>query len=315
MTTLVTGGLGYLGSRLLRELAARPAVVDGPIRVLDNLQRPRHHVLWGLPDAGDYDDDYEFVRGDVRDEEVVSEAMTGVDAVVHLAAITNAARSTEIPEETRTVNRDGALTVFEAAREAGVEEFVYASTCSVYGTTEGVVDETADTAPESPYAEAKRAAERAILDRGEEADPTVTALRFGTVHGWSAGMRFDTIPTEFAFAAATGQRVQVYEFEGLDERYRPLVHVGDAARAMGFALADLDGGVYNVVGENATVAEIARTVADVAPDASVERVRVADGAARSCRVDGGKLAGAGFEMESGLADGIAEVVERFEGIQ
>jgi len=311
MTTLVTGGLGYLGSRLLRELAAAPGVGDEPIRILDNLQRPRHHVLWGLPDAGDY----EFVRGDVRDADVVAEAMTGVDAVVHLAAITNAARSTEIPEETRTVNRDGALTVFEAAREAGVEEFVYASTCSVYGTTEGVVDETADTAPESPYAEAKRDAERAILDRGEEADPTVTALRFGTVHGWSRGMRFDTIPTGFAFAAATGQPVQVYEFEGLDARYRPLVHVGDAARAMGFALADLDGGVYNVVGENATVAEIARTVADVLPDASVERVTVSDGAARSCRADGGKLARAGFEMESGLARGIAEVVDRFEGIQ
>jgi len=307
MTTLVTGGLGYLGSRLLRDLADCPGVADGRIRILDSLQRPRHHVLWDLPDAGDY----EFVHGDVRDAETVAESMDGVDAVIHLAAITNAARSTEIPEQTRAVNRDGALTVFEAAREAGVEDFVYASTVSVYGTTDGTADETAETDPASPYAAAKRDAERAILDRAEGAALTATALRFGTVHGWSAGMRFDTIPTEFAFAAATGKPLQVYEFEALGARYRPLVHVGDAARAMRFALTALDGGVYNVVGENATVAEIAETVAAVVPETTVERVAVADDAARSCRADGGKLARAGFTTRYGLVDGIEEIVERF----
>jgi len=307
MTTLVTGGLGYLGSRLLRDLADCPGVADGRIRILDSLQRPRHHVLWDLPDAGDY----EFVHGDVRDAETVAESMDGVDAVIHLAAVTNAARSTEIPEQTRAVNRDGALTVFEAAREAGVEDFVYASTVSVYGTTDGTADETAATDPASPYAAAKRDAERAILDRAEGAALTATALRFGTVHGWSAGMRFDTIPTEFAFAAATGKPLQVYEFEALGARYRPLVHVGDAARAMRFALTALDGGVYNVVGENATVAEIAETVAAVVPETTVERVAVADDAARSCRADGGKLARAGFTTRYGLVDGIEEIVERF----
>lgn len=306
MTTLVTGGLGYLGSRLLRELAERSDRSDGPIRILDSLQRPRHHVLWTLPDAGDY----EFVSGDVRDAETVAGAMEGVDAVVHLAAITNAARTTEIPEETRAVNHDGALTVFEAAREAGVEDFVYASTVSVYGTTDRVVDETADTDPASPYAEAKRDAERAILDRAEGTGPSATALRFGTVHGWSAGMRFDTIPTAFAFAAATGRALQVYEFEGVGDRSRPLVHVGDAARAMRFALTELDGGIYNVVGANATVAEIAETVAAVVPDTTVERVTVSDGSPRSCRADGGKLVRAGFEVEYGLVDGIEDVVER-----
>jgi UDP-glucose 4-epimerase len=306
MTTLVTGGLGYLGSRLLRELADPPGVVDEPIRILDNLQRPRHHVLWNLPEDGDY----EFVRGDVRDADVVAEVMDGVDAVVHLAAITNAARSTEIPDETRAVNCDGAVTVFEAAREAGVEEFVYASTCSVYGSAEKVLDETAATDPETPYAEAKRDAERAILDRAEGAKMTATALRFGTVHGWSAGMRFDTIPTEFALAAAMGQPVQLYEFPAVDERYRPLVHVGDAARAMVFALRELEGGVYNVVGENVTVAEIARSVAGVVREATIERVTVSDGSARSCQADGGKLERAGFETVVSLADGVKEISER-----
>jgi UDP-glucose 4-epimerase len=311
MTTLVTGGLGYLGSRLLDELADCPGVADGPIRILDNLQRPRHHVLWDLPEAGDY----EFVHGDVRDAGTVAEAMNGVDAVVHLAAITNAARSTEIPEQTRAVNFDGALTVFEAAREAGVDRFVYASTVSVYGTTSGAVDETAETDPESPYAAAKRDAERAILDSAEGTATTATALRFGTVHGWSAGMRFDTIPTEFAFAAATGQPLQVYEIEALGARFRPLVHVGDAARAMRFALTDLDGGVYNVVGENATVAEIAETVAEIVPETTVERVTVSGGSARSCRADGEKLARAGFTTRYGLADGIEGIVERVEGVR
>jgi nucleoside-diphosphate-sugar epimerase len=281
-------------------------IAEETVRILDDLQRSRHHVLWELPSTGEY----EFVRADVRDADAVAAAMEGVDAVVHLAAITNAARSTEIPAATRAVNRDGALTVFEAARAAGVETFVYASTCSVYGTPDGVADERTDPDPRSPYAEAKLAAERAILDRAASDQLTATALRFGTVHGWSRGMRFDTIPTEFAFAAATGQPLRVYEFEGLGVRYRPLVHVGDAARAMRFALSDLDGGVYNVVGENATVEGIAETVSAVVPGTSVEPVTVSEGSARSCRVGGRKLERAGFETEYVLADGIEEIVDQ-----
>jgi UDP-glucose 4-epimerase len=306
MRVLVTGGLGYLGSRLLRDLGETPAITDEPIRLFDSLQRPRQHVLWSLPE----DAEYEFVRGDVRDAEAVAGAMRGVDAVVHLAAITNATRSREIPETTTAVNRDGAVAVFEAAIDADVERFVYASTCSVYGTTAEVVDETADPAPRSPYARAKRDAERAIIERACETHTTATALRFGTVHGWAAGMRFDTIPTEFAFAAATGQPLRVYEFEGFEARYRPLIHVADAARAIRFALGDLEGGVYNVVGENATVAEIARVAAAAAPGATIERVSVSDGSARSCRADGAKLERQGFEPKHELADGTGETVDR-----
>lgn len=213
---------------MIRELPDHPEFSGETIRILDNFRQPRFHALWDLPVYADY----EFVKGDIRENDDVREAVDGVDTVFHLAAITNAPDTFDIPEKTWDVNYEGALRVFEAAQEAGVSEFVNVSTCSVYGTTEEEITEEFACDPESPYGEAKLEAEQEILDR-YDGEMGLTALRLGTVYGWTTGMRFDTVVDKFALLAATGQPLTVYE--GAEDQKRPYLHVQDSVRSMLFA--------------------------------------------------------------------------------
>ena len=154
---LVTGGAGYVGSVVVDELLAR----GFQVRVLDALLHGTVSSLllsWANPQ-------FEFIRGDVRDPAARGRAVQGVDAIVHLAAIVGdpaCARDTELAHE---VNLNGTVAMLEDAVGAGVERFVFASTCSNYGRTNGnsFADEEFELAPVSLYAETKVAAEAEVL--------------------------------------------------------------------------------------------------------------------------------------------------------
>ena len=308
MTVLVTGGLGYLGSRLIRELPDHPAFAGEEIRIFDNLRQPRFHALWDLPVYSDYD----FVEGDIRDEEAVREAMEGVDTVFHLAAITNAPETFDIPEKTWEVNKDGALNVFEAAREEGVDEFVNAVTCSVYGRTEEKIEEDFDCDPESPYGEAKLEAEQEMFDR-YDGEMGLTGLRLGTVYGWSTGMRFDTVVDKFAFLAATGQPLTVYE--GAEEQKRPYLHVQDSVRSMMFAAENLgDGEAYNVVGQNAMLQDVVDAIERHFPKVEIGYTEAEQLNQLSYIVSDEKIRNEGFESVYTLDQGVEELADKFRAL-
>lgn len=305
MTILVTGGLGYLGSMLIRELPDDPEFSGETIRILDNFRQPRYQSFWNLPSYGEY----EFVEGDIRDPDVVESAVAGVDTVVHLAAITNASETFDIEEKTWEVNHDGALTVYEAARDAGCEQFVNASTCSVYGTTDELIREEYDCDPESPYGEAKLDAERKMLDR-YDGEMGLTALRLGTVYGWTPGMRFDTVVDKFALLAATDQPLTVYE--GAEQQQRPYLHVRDATRSMRFAATELgDGEKYNVVGQNAELQDIVAAIQRHFPDVEVGYTSVEHLDQLSYIVSDEKVRSEGFEAAHTLDQGVAELADKF----
>jgi len=308
MTVLVTGGLGYLGSRLIRELPDHPATADKKIRILDNLRQPRFHTLWNLPVYADY----EFVEGDIRDEEVIREAMTGADTVFHLAAITNAPETFDIPEETWEVNYDAALTVFEAARDAGADEFVNAVTCSVYGRTEEEIDETFDCDPESPYGEAKLEAEQEMFER-YDGEMELTGLRLGTVYGWTTGMRFDTVVDKFAYLTATGQPLTVYE--GAEDQKRPYLHVQDSVRSMLFAADNLgDGEAYNVVGQNARLQDVIDAIQTHFSDVEISYIEAEQLNQLSYIVSDQKIREEGFEPCYTLDQGVAELADKYRAL-
>jgi UDP-glucose 4-epimerase len=300
--------VGYLGSRLIRELPSHEAFADEPIRIVDNFRQPRFHSLWDLPVHADY----EFAEVDIRDEAAVRASMEEVDTVLHLAAVTNATETFDIPEKTWEVNHRGSMNVFEAAVEADVRNFVNVSTCSVYGRTEEEIAESFDCDPESPYGEAKLAAEQEILDRAPD-KMDVTALRLGTIYGWTRGMRFDTVVDKFALLAATGQPLTVYR--GAEDQKRPYLHVQDAVRSMLFAAARLDGhGVYNVVGQNGRLQDVIDAIVRHFPDVDVGYTEAEQLDQLSYIVSDERIRTQGFEPCYDLDDGVAELADKFRAL-
>jgi len=308
MTVLVTGGVGYLGSRLIREIPDHPAFSGEEVRILDNLRQPRFNALWDLPSYASYD----FVEGDIRDEELVRTAMEDVDTVFHLAAITNAPETFDIPDKTWEVNHEGALNVFEAARDAGVEEFVNAVTCSVYGTTEEKIKEDFECDPESPYGEAKLEAEQEMFERWD-GEMGLTGLRLGTVYGWTTGMRFDTVVDKFAYLAATGQPLTVYE--GAEDQQRPYLHVQDAVRSMLFAAAQLgDGEAYNVVGQNGRLQDVVDAIERHFPGVEIGYTEAEQLNQLSYIVSDEKIRNEGFETCYTIDQGVEELADKFRAL-
>jgi len=308
MTVLVTGGVGYIGSRLIREIPDHPAYAGEEIRVLDNFRQPRFHSLWDLPAYADY----EVVEGDIRDPEIREAALDGVDTVFHLAAITNAPETFDIPEKTWAVNHEAAVALFEDAQAAGVSEFVNAVTCSVYGRTEAEIDETFDCEPESPYGEAKLAAEQDMFER-YDGEMGLTGLRLGTVYGWTTGMRFDTVVDKFAFLAATGQPLTVYE--GAEDQQRPYLHVQDAVRSLLFAGANLgDGEAYNVVGQNGRLQDVVDAIVEHFPNVEIGYTEAEQLNQLSYVVSDEKIRAEGFETAYTLDQGVAELADKFRAL-
>jgi UDP-glucose 4-epimerase len=305
MTVLVTGGLGYLGSRLIREVPDHPAFAGETVRIMDNYRKPRYNTLWDLPSYADY----EFVEGDIRDEDDVARAVDGVDTVFHLAAITNAPETFDIPEETWDVNYDAALSLYEAAREAGASQFVSACSCSVYGRTDEEITEEFDCDPESPYGESKLEAEQEMLER-YDGEMGLTALRLGTIYGWTRGMRFDTVVDKFALLAATREPLTVYE--GAEDQRRPYLHVQDAVQSFLFAASELgDGDTYNVVGENGRLQDVVDAIERYFPEVEVGYTQVEQLNQLSYIVSDEKINERGFETMYDLDQGVEELADKF----
>jgi UDP-glucose 4-epimerase len=302
---LVTGGAGYIGSRLLHTLASVESLHVRRVRVLDNMREEKFPSLMNLPDGVDY----EFVLGDIRDEDDVRAALgDDTDVVVHLAALCNATISFERREATEEINYGGTVNVVRAARRAAsVTRFIYASTTSVYGPTPGMVHEESPCLPASPYAEFKLKGEREVLDlsidTGGRLRPTV--LRFATVYGYSPGLRVHTVVNIFAFRAAVGAAMEVF---GSGDQLRPFVHVTDVSRAIAFSIDDdrTRDQIFNVVGENASVNQIVTLLRLHFPRLRVVQTDKEILNQISYEVEGSKLRNLGFTMLHTLEDGVEE---------
>ena len=161
MKILVTGGAGYIGSVLVRQLLS-----DGhDVHVIDVLRSGGESILDLLST-----DRFTFSPVDVRDKASVRQVMTDKDAVVHLAAIVGDPACGREPDLARSINLDASKQLYELAEQAGVSRFVFASTCSNYGKMEGetFLDEEAPLRPVSLYAKTKVAVEQHLLSRPEE---------------------------------------------------------------------------------------------------------------------------------------------------
>ena len=305
MKVLVTGGAGYVGSTLVPLLLAE----GHDVRVVDSLMHGGQPLLgvWSHPK-------FEFVKGDLREAGVVSKAVAGVDAVVHLAAIVGDPACAREPERARATNLDASLALLEAAKAAEVGRFVFASTCSNYGKMKdatGYVDETSELSPVSLYAETKVAVEKTLLDPAKTGGITATALRCATVFGVAPRMRFDLTVNEFTMEMLTKQQLCVFG----EQFWRPYVHVRDLARAIQNVLsqpaAKVANEVFNVgcTTQNYRKLDLVELIQPYVPAAKVDYVKKTEDP-RDYRVTFDKIRGKlGFEITRTVPDGIREVVQ------
>src|SRR6266702_1016587 len=307
MVILVTGGCGYIGSRLIRDLASSKRFAGSTIRVIDNMLRERYVAIMDLPPQGHF----EFLEGDIRNDEDLKKAFKDVETVVDLAGITNAPLSFERKELTFDVNVGGGRKVVEHAVNAGVEKFVYSSTASVYGPTTGLVGEQYLCKPISPYGESKLQAEKACLSASNQNGLDATVLRLGTVFGYSVGMRFDTVVDRFTYLACIGMPLTVWE--SAQNEKRPYLHITDAADAITFALTQpgMKGEIYNVIGENASLNRITTAIKKEIHDVRIVITPTPNLNQVSYELDGSKIERIGFRPRHTLDEGVREIVERF----
>ncbi len=301
---LVTGGAGYIGSQLIRDLGEDPRFAGSQVVIYDSMRDERFQSLMHLPESGRYD----FHYGDLQDADELIAAAQDCDVIVHLAALTNAVVSFGRAEETEEVNYNGTENVLAAAdRSPTVRRVIYASTCSVYGETSGCVDERSECHPESPYARFKLQGERSVQALSGRTFGRVlgTSLRLGTVFGLSPGLRVHTVVNIFALHGALGMPITVF---GTGDQYRPFVHVRDASSAFLFALTtpETQELVLNVVGENATVNQILSYVKPRFPKLKVRREPGRHLNQLSYEVDGSALRQLGWQPVINVQDGIEE---------
>ena len=257
---LVTGGAGFVGATVVRQLAE----AGQRVRVLDNYSTGDAAHLAGV--------DAEQIDGDIRDADALDAALAGVDAVVHLAAAGSVIMSIADPAANFDVNVLGTFRVLDAARRAGVERTVQASTGgALIGNATPPVDESSLPKPISPYGASKLAGEGYAHAFAAAYGLRTVALRFANVYGpWSE--KKQGVIQMFFRAIRAGEPLVIY---GDGSASRDYTHVDDIARAIGLALdRDVPGGtvLHIASGVETTVRELADLCRDAAgvPDHPVE---------------------------------------------
>ena len=258
---LVTGGAGFVGATLVRQLVER----GHRIRVLDNYTTGDPAHLDGV--------DAELVEGDIRDEAALDKALADVDAVMHLAAAGSVVKSIEDPVTNFDVNVLGTFRVLDAARRAGVERTVQASTGgALIGDATPPVNENSLPKPISPYGASKLAGEGYAHAFAKSYGLRTIALRFANVYGpWSA--RKQGAMNVFFKALHTGEPLVIY---GDGTSSRDYIHVDDISTALRLALEapGIPGGtvLHVASGVETTISDLARLCCAAAgrPDHPVE---------------------------------------------
>lgn len=297
---LVVGGAGYLGSLLVTMLLEQ----GYRVRVFDSLLFGKESLR-----AVEHDSRCEIVCGDVRDIPAVVQAMKHCDAVVDLAAIVGDPACEENRQLAVEVNRAATRMLIDVCRGYGIQRFLFASTCSVYGASEFLMDEHSELSPISLYAQTKLDSESLLLEaKSRSFHPTI--LRLATLFGASLRPRFDLVVNLLTARAIRFKKITIYN----GTQWRPFMHVHDAARAFATCLAaNLDvvsGEIFNAGAYdlNRRLCEVATTIGHCLPDVEVERVENTD--RRNYRVSFDKIhTRLNFTCQRTLEDGIFEMAK------
>ena len=303
---LVTGGAGYVGSGLLRELLLKGYNVT----CIDNLLFGGESLLdiW-------HNKNFTFYKCDINDSQKLDEVFlkNNFDGVIHLAAIVGDPACKINSDLAIKTNFESSKNLLEKSKNSEVSKFIFASTCSNYGKMddpEAYVDENSKLAPVSLYAELKVKFEKYMLGEMKKLDGfSPTSLRFSTVYGLSPRMRFDLTVNEFTKDLALGKELIIFG----EQFWRPYCHVKDFSNAFITVLNSPDEKVaYNVfnVGdtkENYTKQMIVNEIKKVLPNSKIKYVKKNEDP-RDYRVNCDKIKKElGFKISMTVPDGIKEI--------
>ena len=298
MKCLVTGGAGFIGSNLAKELLAG----GHEVTLLDNLSSGYRSNLDALAKAA-------FIEGDVRDEKAVARAVQGQEVVFHLAASVGNKRSIDNPVLDADINVMGTLRILEAARKEGVRKIVASSSAGVFGELKTLpIREDHPLDPDTPYGCSKLCAERECLAYAKLFEIEAVCLRYFNVYG--PNQRFDAygnvIPI-FAFKMLRGEPLTVF---GDGEQTRDFVNVRDVVQAnIRAAMATGVSGAFNIgSGTRVTVnklVELLKGASGIAPAVAHGAPRPGDVRHSLADITAARAA-FGFNPSRGLEDGLKE---------
>lgn len=306
MKICITGALGHIGSKLIRNLSTQYV---SHVYLVDNLFTQRYSSLFELPKKPKY----LFCEVDVLSpdmEDIVKKS----DVVIHLAAITDAESSIDKKALVDKVNKKGVEYIAKLCVKYNTA-LIFPSTTSVYGSQETFVDETCvDLKPQSPYAHSKLAAERYLNVLGKSKKIKFVILRLGTIFGYSIGMRFHTAVNKFLFQAINGQSISVWKTAY--EQKRPYCDLNDAINAINFVIKSkkFDNETYNIVTKNYTVSDIVRSIRKYIPSLHISYVESRIMNQLSYNVDNSKSIGAGFIYKGNLNKSIKYTITKLKNV-
>ena len=302
LSVLVVGGAGYIGSLLserLLQLGYKVRVLDALLYGKEPLRAVENHP------------NFELVVGDCRNIRDVVSAVKDMDAIVDLAAIVGDPACEQDQAAAREINYGATRMLIEVAKGHGVGRFLFASSCSVYGTTDHEMDERSEVNPISLYAQTKVDSELALLAaQSEDFHPTI--LRFATVFGLGYRPRFDLVVNLLTARAYQDGKITIFN----GEQWRPFIHVRDVVEAIVSSLDApvrlVSGEIFNVgdAGLNHTLQGVAEIIQQVFPGTEVEEVANSD--RRNYRVNFDKIRNRlGFKARYTVQYGVEDLKAAF----
>jgi nucleoside-diphosphate-sugar epimerase len=300
-SVLVTGGAGYVGSRLvpkLLEAGHRVTVLDLYLYGEDVLKAVRG------------DERLTEVKGDLRDATVIQKALRGCDAVIHLACISNDPSFELNPELGKSINYDCFRPLVKMSNDAGVDRFIYASSSSVYGIKqESDVTEDLPLKPLTDYSKYKAMCED-VLDEERKPGFTCLVLRPATVCGYSPRLRLDLTVNILTNHAINKGKISVFG----GRQMRPNIHIEDMTdlyvKCLAYEDKAIDGQVFNAGYDNHTVMEIAEMVRSVVPGIDLDVTPTNDN--RSYHISSERIMKVlGFGPRRTIRDAVVDLIEAF----